>query len=131
MIVLLPLRFPRLWLGLGWFFVALALFFCLIPGGIPGTADVNDKLMHVLGYVALTIWFTGIYPRSRYAVIALSLLAMGIGVEILQGVMNVGRVAEVRDVVADAIGIAIGIAVSFALLGGWAQRVESWMMPRG
>src|SRR5215831_16575243 len=109
MIVLLPLRFPRLWLGLGWFFVALALFFCLIPGGIPGTGNVNDKLMHVLGYVALTVWFTGIYPRSRYAVIALALLAMGVAVEILQWVMDIGRVAEVRDVVADAIGIAIGV----------------------
>lgn len=133
--MLLPLRFPRFWLTLGWVFVALALFFCLVPGGIPGTSRVNDKVMHITGYLALTIWFTGIYPRSRYAAIALSLLAMGILVEILQGVMHLGRQAELRDVYADAVGIAIGLAVAFAFPGGWARLVEkwveAWIAPRG
>jgi VanZ family protein len=129
--MLLPLRYPRLWLALGWFFVVLALYFCLAPSGIPGTENVNDKFMHILGYVALTLWFTGIYPRSRYVVIAVSLFAMGVAVELLQGAMNMGRVAEVRDVYADVVGIAIGIVLSLLVLGGWAQQVEAWVGPRG
>jgi NADH:ubiquinone oxidoreductase subunit 4 (subunit M) len=128
--MLLPLRFPRVWLTLGWVFVALALVACLVPGGVPGTAGVNDKFMHVIGYLALTIWFTGMYPRSRYAVIALSLLAMGVLVEVLQGAMRMGRVAEVADVYADAAGIAVGLLLAVASLGGWTQRVEAWMAAR-
>jgi VanZ family protein len=124
--IMLPLRFPHVWLALGWLFVALALFFSLIPNGIPGTEHLNDKFMHVCGYLALTLWFTGIYRRSRYLLIAFGLLIMGILVELLQGAMNVGRMAEVRDVYADGIGIAMGVALALAVVGGWAQRVESW-----
>ncbi|HYM34885.1 MAG TPA: VanZ family protein [Steroidobacteraceae bacterium] len=128
--MLLPLRFPRLWLTLGWVFVALALYFCLAPSGIPGTQRVNDKFMHVMGYLLLTHWFTGIYPRSRYVAIALLFSIMGIAVEILQGAMHMGRHAELRDVYADEVGIAIGIVLSLTLLGGWMQRVETWIAPR-
>jgi VanZ family protein len=128
--MLLPLRFPRFWATLGWIFVALAIYFCLAPGGIPGTQKVDDKVMHIGGYLALTLWFTGIYPRSRYAIISALLLVMGIVIEILQGAMHMGRVAEVRDVYADAVGIAAGIALAFAIFGGWALRVETWITRR-
>jgi VanZ family protein len=121
------LRFPRFWLTLGWLFVALAVYFCLAPHGIPGTDRVNDKLMHVSGYLALTVWFTGLYPRSRYALIAVLLLGMGILIEFAQGAMQLGRQAELRDVYADAIGIGIGIALAMVVLGGWIRRVESWI----
>src|SRR5690242_19926855 len=128
--MLLPLRHPRVWLTLGWIAVALAIYFCLAPGGIPGLERANDKVMHIVGYLLLTVWFTGIYPRSRYIVISLLLLAMGILIEILQGAMHMGRMQELRDVYADAIGIIAGITLAFALLGGWAQRVESWFVSR-
>jgi VanZ family protein len=128
--MLLPLRFPRLWLLLGWIFVAAALYFCLAPGGIPGLEKANDRLMHVAGYLALTLWFTGIYPRSRYLLVALSFLAMGVVVELLQGAMHLGRNAELHDVYADAVGIGAGIALAFTLLGGWMRRVETWIAPR-
>ncbi len=124
--MVLPLRFPRLWLTLGWLFVVLALVVCLIPGDrIPEIPGMNDKSMHVVGYLALTLWFAGIYPRSRYAVISLLLLAMGIIVELLQGAMHWGRFAELRDVYADAFGIALGIVLALSFLGGWARHVEA------
>jgi VanZ family protein len=127
--MLLPLRFPRLWLTLGWVFVVLAVIACLVPGGVPGTSRLNDKFMHVCGHLALALWFTGIYPRSRYAMIAFLLLALGIVIELLQGAMHMGRAAELRDVYADAVGIAAGIALSLALLGGWMLRFEAWIAP--
>jgi len=123
--MLLPLRFPRLWLTLGWILVALSLVACLLPGNdIPNVPGMNDKSLHIVGYLALTLWFTGIYPRSRYVVIAVLLLLMGILVEFLQGAMHLGRFAEVRDVYADAAGIAAGVILALLLLGGWAQRIE-------
>jgi VanZ family protein len=125
--MLLPLRFPRLWLNLGWAFVALVLAACLVPNGVPGTAGVNDKVLHAAGYLALTLWFTGIYPRSRYVWIAASLVIMGIIVELLQGAMQVGRNADARDVIANIIGIAVGVVLSLSLLGGWMQRIETWV----
>ena len=128
--MLLPLRYPRVWISLGWFFVALALVVCLTPRGIPGTEGISDKMLHALGYLALTTWFTGIYPRSRYPFIAVALTGFGILIEVLQGTMNIGRVAEPRDVYADVVGIAIGIGLALALFGGWARRVETWFARR-
>jgi len=97
----------------------------LLPGNdIPNVPGMNDKSLHIVGYLALTLWFTGIYPRSRYVVIAVLLLLMGILVEFLQGAMHLGRFAEVRDVYADAAGIAAGVILALLLLGGWAQRIE-------
>jgi VanZ family protein len=108
--------------------VAFALWACLTSTSVPGTERVNDKFMHVAGYFSLTFWFTGIYPRSRYTTIAGLLFAMGIAVEVLQGLMHIGRTADIRDIAANSIGIAFGITGAIALLGGWMQRVESWLV---
>src|SRR5262245_60829857 len=106
--MLLQLRFPRLWLAVGWILVVAAVVVCLIPN-VPGTAGIGDKKLHFAGYLGLTLWFTGIYPRARYWLIALSLLVMGIAIEVLQSAMQVGRNGDVRDVIANASGVAVGI----------------------
>jgi VanZ family protein len=85
---------------------------------------VNDKVEHAAGYMALTLWFAGIYPRSRYLWIAVALFAMGVAVEFLQGWMSLGRNSDPRDVLANTVGIAIGLAIAVTALGGWVQRVE-------
>jgi VanZ family protein len=125
--MLLPLRHPRFWLVLGWFFVVAATVSSLVPvQKLPLPSGINDKFEHVTGYALLTLWFTGIYPRSRYFVIAFSLLAMGVLIELAQGAMHVGREADVRDVVANCAGIGVGLMLASLWLGGWAQRVEGW-----
>ena len=130
---MLPLRFPRWWLALGWLFVVLALLACLVPPGAPGLDGlfaVNDKVEHATGYAALTIWFAGMYSRSRYAWIAAALFAMGVMVEFLQGWMSLGRNSDPFDVLANTTGIAIGIVLSLTILSGWAQRIESVLFKR-
>jgi len=130
---MLPLRFPRLWLALGWVFVLLAFAACLAPSNTPGLATLfalNDKVEHALGYIALTLWFTGIYSRSRYIWIAIALFAMGVSVEFLQGWMSLGRNRDPYDVLANTTGIAIGISLALVLLGGWMQRVEDLFFKR-
>jgi VanZ family protein len=125
--MLLPLRHPRFWLVLGWVFVAVATVASLVPvQRLPLPAGVNDKFAHVAGYGLLTLWFTGIYPRSRYVMIAIGLFLMGVLIEWAQGSMHVGRQADVRDVVANCAGIGVGLMLASVWLGGWAQRVEGW-----
>jgi VanZ family protein len=125
--MLLPLRHPRFWLVLGWVFVAFSTLASIVPvRKLPIPPGLNDKIEHMVGYALLALWFAGIYPRSRYAVIAGLLFLMGLVIEWLQGVMNVGRSADFRDVIANVTGIAIGLSLAWVALGGWAQRVEAW-----
>lgn len=123
--MLLLLRHPRTWLVLGWTLVALVVLASLLPGQSLPSTGANDKFEHTTAYALLTLWFAGIYPRSRYAAIAIGLFALGILIEIGQGMMQVGRQADWRDVFANALGILIGLTISWFWLGGWAQRVEA------
>lgn len=123
---MLSLRFPRLWLGLGWLAVGFAIVVCLLPiDKLPQPPTLNDKTEHFLAYFLLSTWFAGIYPRSRYWVIALGLAGLGVLIELAQGAMHMGRQADVMDVLANCTGMLVGLLVSWFWLGGWAQRLES------
>ncbi len=125
--MLLALRHPRLWLISGWVLVVLAVIASIVPShDLPKMGGVSDKFEHVVGYSVLALWFAGIYPKSRYPMIAIALLVMGIVIEGLQGAMHVGREADLRDVYANCVGIVGGLTLALAWLGGWAQRVETW-----
>jgi VanZ family protein len=127
-------RFRTAWLCLGWVFVALALLACLAPVSAPGLSGlfvINDKVAHAAGYAALSLWFAGLYPRSRYVWIALALFAMGVIVELLQGWMSAGRNRDALDVIANTTGIVVGLSLSLTALGAWAQRAESLLTRRG
>jgi len=88
---------------------------------------INDKVEHSGGYALLTMWFTGIYPRARYGLIALGLLALGISLEWCQGAMHLGRTRDMFDVAANSAGIAAGLTLALLWSGNWAQRVEGWL----
>ncbi|HEY8540307.1 MAG TPA: hypothetical protein VIL28_15680 [Steroidobacteraceae bacterium] len=123
----LLLRHPWVWLGVGWTLVACVVILSLMPGQKLPQVGVSDKVEHALAYAALTLWFTGVYPRSSYLRVAMGMFALGIGLEIAQGLLPFGREMEVLDIVANSIGVLLGIAAAFAGLGGWAQRIESWV----
>ena len=123
--MLLALRHPRLWLVSGWILVVLAVIASIMPLTEMPKVGVNDKVEHVVAYAVLALWFAGIYPKSRYPMIGVALLIMGIVIEGLQGAMNLGRQADLRDVYANTIGIVTGLLLALIWLGGWAQRVEA------
>ena len=125
--MLLALRHPRLWLVSGWILIIAAIVASLVPShDLPTMGGISDKTEHVVGYLVLALWFAGIYPKTRYPMIGVALLVMGIVIEALQGAMRVGREADLRDVYANTIGIVCGLTLALAWLGGWAQRVEGW-----
>src|SRR4029078_11333192 len=121
-----PLRHPRLWLVSGWILVIFAIVANLVPShDLPKMGGISDKFEHVTGYLVLSLWFAGIYPKSRYSMIGFALIVMGIAIEALQGAMHLGREADLRDVYANTIGIICGLTLALAWLGGWALRIES------
>lgn len=127
---MLPVRHPRSWLVIGWGLIIAAIVVCLLPGQSLPTTNISDKVEHAGLYAFLTIWFAGLYPRNRYLLIAGALVVLGIGIEIAQGAMHLGRTADIRDVFANSIGIMIGLVLAFAGLGGWAQWIDGWTRGR-
>ncbi|MET0534766.1 MAG: VanZ family protein [Steroidobacter sp.] len=122
---MLPLRYPRLWLGFGWAAVVFAIVICLMPVSQLPQVDASDKTEHFLAYLLLSLWFAGIYPKARYWIIAIGLCILGVLIEFAQGTMHLGRHADPMDVVANSTGIVAGLLVCWFGLGGWAQWIES------
>ena len=122
---MLRVRYPRFWLVIGWLGIAAAIIVCLVPGNELPNTGMSDKTEHFLCYASLMCYFSGLYPRSRYWVIAIGLLFMGIAIEFAQNAMHLGRVGDVGDAIANTIGVAIGLILSLAGVGRWTQWVES------
>jgi VanZ family protein len=82
---------------------------CLIPQAPSFTPYAHeDKLQHALAYAALMLWFSQLYvTRATRSATALALLALGIGIEFVQGWIGT-RMFSTADMVADAVGIVLG-----------------------
>jgi len=96
----------------------------MLPG--PVVADLlswNDKLEHTGTYFVLMVWFGGLYPRARHPLVAMALLALGIALDLLQG-LTATRSLDVLDIIADGVGLVFGLVLSMSVLEGWCQRVE-------
>jgi VanZ family protein len=127
----LPLRYPRVWLTLGWLLVLGVIVGSLLPGPIIReiTPAISDKLMHFGAYFGLMAWFAGLYPRSRHMLVAVALVALGTVLDILQGTATRTRSFEPLDIAADAVGIVVALVLSAWLLEGWCLRVERLAAP--
>ena len=112
---------------LGWLLVLGVIVGSLLPG--PSLPDVafNDKLQHAGAYCLLMVWFAGLYRHGLYPLIAAGLFALGLGLDLLQGLTST-RSLELTDIAADLAGIAVGFAISQWLLGGWCQRLEQRLL---
>ncbi|HUO67732.1 MAG TPA: VanZ family protein [Gammaproteobacteria bacterium] len=123
---MLPLRYPYVWLLLGWLLVIGVVVGSLLPGPIIKeiTPAVNDKVEHFSAYFVLMMWFGGLYPRAKHLSVAGALLFLGIALDVLQGVATTTRTFDLLDIAADAVGILVALALSFSLLEGWCQRLE-------
>ena len=120
----------RFWWALGVVLLLAALVVCLLPmPEMPKTFDLNDKVWHILGHAALATYFTGLLERRSWWKIFLFLLAFGIGVEIAQHFMNLGRHGDWRDVLGNTAGNLIGLLLGYLGLARWPQWI-AWLMGR-
>jgi hypothetical protein len=121
----LSLRFPWLWLSLGWAIVAGVIFGSVAPDVLGNTFDFSgaDKLGHAASYFLLVIWFSGLYARHQLALLAVTMLALGLILEIIQWQLPY-REFDLADLLANASGIVLGLGFSVWLFAGWCQRME-------
>jgi VanZ family protein len=123
--MLLPLRYPRSWLAAGLLLLGFGLVAALTAVPAAVTVAVNDKLIHLIGFVGLMVWFGGIFQPRLGPVLALSLSAYGLLIELLQS-LTVTRQAEGLDLLADIAGVLLGWLLSAAGLSRWCTKLESW-----
>lgn len=125
---MLPLRYPWLWRLIGWLLIAGVVAGSLMPGQAIPQMVSNDKWLHATTYFLLMLWFAGLYRRDRHVWIALGLLALGVALDLLQG-LTTTRSFDLLDIGANAAGILAALLLSYHLLEGWCQRMEQWLAP--
>jgi hypothetical protein len=129
----LPLRYPKFWLVLGWALVGGVCLGSVLPAGaleVLDDLDLSDEALHAGSYFLLMVWFAGLYDRRYHPLIALTLLGLGFALELLQGRLGY-RDFDLFDMLANGAGIAAGMALSVWLFEGWCQRVEERFLARG
>jgi hypothetical protein len=77
-----------------------------IDSGLPW-----DKANHALAFLVLTVLTGRGWPGGSRLVLVLLMLGAGIGIELVQGLPQIGRDADVMDVVADGAGLLAGLGV--------------------
>lgn len=103
------LRFVRLWVAIGFLLVGVVCFLTLTPSP-PDLGDLpeGDKIGHFVAYSAMMLWFGFIYLRGkRYLLIGLAFIAMGVGLELIQGMLEY-RSFSYLDMGANTCGVMIG-----------------------
>ncbi|MCA1851604.1 MAG: hypothetical protein LC647_04205, partial [Beggiatoa sp.] len=121
-------RLRRAWAAIGWALVFLTIVLSLRP--LPAAFAVGslDKLVHVLTYATLTLWFIQLAPAQRWIRIALWFVGMGVAVEIVQGQMGY-RYFSFADMVANATGTVTALLAARCGLSNlliWCERVLAW-----
>lgn len=120
---LLPLRYPKVWFAVGCLLVIGVVTGSLLPADIVNVVTYNDKLMHAGSYFMLMVWFAGLYRRALHPAIGGVLLALGVSIDLLQG-LTATRSLDIYDIAANSLGILGGLGLSVLLLEGWCLRLE-------
>ncbi len=75
-----------------------------------------DKWVHAGMFLVFGVLWMQAVPNRAWAVLAAG-VAFGIGTELWQGLLPIGRFPDPLDAAADVVGLAIGVP-----LGGWIAR---------
>ena len=102
-----PLKFRFLWTLIGYGLVLLVVVLSLSPAPSPLVSfPWMDKLLHVVAYGVLMLWFAQLHPRSRYGWLAGGFVMLGILLEVLQSYTGY-RSGDYGDVAANSLGTAL------------------------
>jgi VanZ family protein len=123
-------KYARLWLTLGWLFVAVIVFLSLYPKPPqPLEFEQSDKLSHIIAYMILMLWFANIYPqRSSQAKMSLGFFVMGVCLELLQG-MTAYRTFAYADMLANGIGILLALYLAKTRFASYLVRLDTYLTP--
>ncbi len=116
----------KVWLALGGLWVAAVFYLSLMPHPPqPMSFHGVDKLEHALAYALLMLWFCQVYVgHSTRIKLLLSLVAMGVAIEILQG-MSGYRYFEYADMLANTTGVLIGWGLARTRMGRVFTMLEN------
>lgn len=123
-----PLRHPRLWLLLWCAAVLSVIVVCLIPPPPLALPQNSDKVEHFLAYFLLAGSAVQLFATRRALwTVALGLVAMGVGIEWLQGALTETRMADPMDALANSVGVVVGMLTVLTplrdlLLRWWPRR---------
>jgi hypothetical protein len=123
------LRFPNLWLAIGFLLIMFVIVVSLMPNP-PHVAHFsgNDKLGHFAAYIAITFWFDQIYTRNRARWrLALAFVILGISLEYLQRLSGY-RTLEYADMGANAAGVLCALLLAQTPLSRCLAVVERSML---
>jgi VanZ family protein len=81
---------------------------------IPGLFTLWDKIEHAVAYLGLALIGAYAFPQ-RLTRVATGLFLGGVGVEILQSTMGLGRQGDPADALANTIGIATGLLLALVI----------------
>jgi VanZ family protein len=120
-----PLRRPRLWLALWWSGVAVVVACSLVPAFLlPQVPDGGDKVEHFASYFLLAAAAVQLFrPRMALLRAGPGLVAMGIALEIAQGLLTTTRQMDPSDALANSLGVACGL---LTLLTPWRDLLLRW-----
>lgn len=117
-------RLRWLWLAAGCAIVVAIAWLSVTPSPPEIEVDEGDKLGHILAYAVLMFWFCQLHAaRHIRLAYAIAFLALGIGLEFVQGALGY-RTFETWDMLADAAGIGGGWLVAIAVKPGLLERFE-------
>lgn len=119
-----PLRYRWWWLAGGIALLVVIMGLSMAPLSTAESVPSFDKLLHVLAFAFLSVWFLGVFEWRLAWPVAAALLAYGLLIEFLQSFAPY-RMADAYDVLSDLIGIGAGWLLAAAGLRRWCGRVEA------
>ncbi len=121
------LRYKRLWLMLGIMLIMGMLISSLMPLNLNSGIPHQDKLMHIVGYSVLTLWFLQIIRNQRAIVlIPLGMVLLGITVELMQGLTHY-RYPDRMDAIANGIGCLVAALLALTPLRDTLLKLERYL----
>jgi VanZ family protein len=118
------LIYRRWWLGGGILMLLVVLVLSLAPLSIVDvTPAVSDKVLHLLTYMIVMLWFCGVIRTERHGWLFAGLLVYGGVIEVLQS-MTGYRSMDFEDLLANGAGLLLGWLFARRGLSQWCNWVE-------
>ena len=113
----------RLWITAIVLFAALIVVASLAPQPVVASERFSDKAGHYLAYLGLALLGSSITSPARLWRTMLRCFLLGVALEAAQALLLEDRVADLRDLVANAAGILTAWLAAGQGRAGWGLRI--------